>query len=1647
MEINQLELELEDRVRLVLDSHNVVGDDDFSEGYTFQPHRESMMVERGRMLAEFGADASTLYMEPWLDSFIKCECLKTMCDEVASKFADMLAVNSVQLGSVLRKLRLTYRQSFEQMHVSWKDLRQSYLDTSGNLHDSSNVIAKLRHDLESKEVEMNKHFDNEVLRLNAEFNAEKSRDQEKITQTEFKMEQMSDTLKYLNGIFRTMQSDGATVKTVDLQAKCYRLEKDNELLQTQNSSLDAVKATLAKAEQRVRTLEKENRHQEAELHRMNVQLERREEAVKVLMEKEALRNAEIEKLQKISKLKDDELVAVDLKDSSTSVLCIKCKKSLDDLSNIRSAILGDPNASKTIKMQCEAFRILLPNLKGRQPNRQTKWLRACMRGMLVSKLKEDVHLHFIKGHSSRFPAFAYSWFVRKTDGRVGSHLTKLLMAADEDRWGLYYGVRSLSKEDPESLVFWSLLDETYGEDGMHFIMYCLSVLLSIGGPLLWKQFGTAMENGANINVKPEDKVVLDTIWIDIVTAKEAVRLILVRALASHIADAVDAIDALKVRPSDVDIDAMQQLMREEKRSRHASASVSVASGRSSTGGPFGSAVAPDLAEDAEGAEDRPGSVRNPAPESEPAPVPETEVPPQEKDPAFEATVAHSALLSSTEPTHINVFMWLRLMMQQLHADQIQRAAAVRLMFETASVGALTPQTAYAAGGGGESNGAFAASGTHVEYPQFQSICQTLFPHVPVTETAALYANCFEAGQRRVHSEVFVKCADRMGLFAHALKLPLLPLLRQSSHQQAPHRVTAAIPVTHVVLGEKEVKEDEEGPQTEVEETREESPKINSMHSIFSLHTEHAVRSKLATMVHRRLATVKPAIHILMQDLPERWCSVVQDALDAVQVALVDSQSKLRNRYADGAEEGAEEQPRARTYIDGIQPFIAYRRLLLLSSLIKTLCDNPLLPAELFSAAELDNKTSNIDQAMFRAEKLLNSIEQGFLLAPGGATTKRNVLMGILEKYSAFETVRVSLLARRLQTLFRRFLSRDLPVPRSVRLCMSPGYLGTASFASTPADKSAGMMARVTGEVNANGQSFLKGGVLMERLLLRNREVYHDPWWGQALVGEVYRFKITYDMKAAALGLPPLSLAQAVVASQCRLWGSQELAETMVHDLFVCARSYRFAVSRLRLFSAFLGDGRDLDEPVAELLATPQAVAVYLNLLAELHRELQKEEIDNQDQGEGGGRMAPIHILFPATENALTRHDKRDVWFCSVGVIQGVTERWAARQSSVGGAQVIFLDLPEKLRPNAMQQIEVDDYLWLMLTQWAKITAWSVMHTSKSATLIEREFLTSKTQQGKGGPRDKDPGGRIMTALRNGAFGKARTLEHKSRFETLPSLPLANLHSIVVDVYRQGEGSSRNRGSVTLDAQHYVNCYLRRVGIRRANLKKFHPVYKPESAAAPLPTAFSSEMTHLMRDCVLWDTNTLDDGYRSALDLLSREGTPSLPCSPELSLHMVQSVFASYQPAIKQLLDQCVEELEDSSDAEFEATFQAASALFLAMADKLDQRECTSFKIYKHEADSSSLRNITDHAARAQLDSTHQKMTPAALALSHAGLLQNAASTQDAWTHWQALASSVSALAIAMAVEPPHDPWAGGMKIHVDRAFVFSVYTKNTPDQS
>eukprot|EP00596_Hydrurales_sp_CCMP1899_P001403 CAMPEP_0119048524 /NCGR_PEP_ID=MMETSP1177-20130426/59373_1 /TAXON_ID=2985 /ORGANISM="Ochromonas sp, Strain CCMP1899" /LENGTH=101 /DNA_ID=CAMNT_0007024525 /DNA_START=15 /DNA_END=317 /DNA_ORIENTATION=+ len=101
------------------------------------------------------------------------------------------------------------------------------------------------------------------------------------------MEQMSETLRSLNGIFKAMQSDGSAARTSDLLSMCQRLERENKELTAKCISLDQTKLNLASSEAMVITLEAEKVATALKLEDLEREMRRRETVVAVLMEKDA----------------------------------------------------------------------------------------------------------------------------------------------------------------------------------------------------------------------------------------------------------------------------------------------------------------------------------------------------------------------------------------------------------------------------------------------------------------------------------------------------------------------------------------------------------------------------------------------------------------------------------------------------------------------------------------------------------------------------------------------------------------------------------------------------------------------------------------------------------------------------------------------------------------------------------------------------------------------------------------------------------------------------------------------------------------------------------------------------------------------------------------------------------------------------------------------------------------------------------------------------------------------------------------------------------------------------------------------------------------------------------------------------------------
>ena len=1243
VDIAKLERELEVRVQAIVSEY--INMDDPSE--LADPRKDGMVIIRDQVLAAFGADIERLQREPWLDTLIKCECVKITCDDIAKKLTDMLSVTSTELGNVLRKLRIAYQQAFDQMRASWQQLRSTFVEYETELLSDRQTMRLLQDRLSGHEDGVRAEMQEEIDRMTSSFNAERLASKEALDESEFKMAQMGETLESLNDIFKNMQNDGQTVRISDLTSKCQRLERENTELGNKGMMVDKLKNDLEVALEKINTLERENKSKDMELTVLNQQLVRREETVTALMERETLRNAEIEKMKDITGVDDGVELDVTMAEPATSVLCIKCKKSLDDLSNIRAAIL---NKSDKSKLQCENYRILLPNLRGRRPNRSQEWIRSCMRSILVSKMREDVTLLDINGESSTFSSYVYAWFARVSDYMEGGNEAKSQQEADEDRWGLYYGVKAMAKDkDPEATIFWTLLEETHGEDGMHFVFHCLSMALAMGGHELWKQFGeTLTTKSVGISMQANEKPsIRHNIWIDVGTAVDALKAILVRALKPHVKEAVEAVYAFRELPAVSD----PQMANEDDTDATATADA--------LGGENALAATESAVDDGNGEEKEEGEGDG-----------ETAV-------------------EDREPTHVNLFVWIRLLLQQMQAEQIHRGAAVRLMCESASVGALTPQLSST--GDADDLG---STGSQVEYPQFQLISKTLFPNISALDTAALYIHCYDEGRRKVTADVLLKVADRRGLFSKSMRLTTLPLLQ---HDVKEFDVVEAVRLMEeekrAELGELDEEDEgeakEEGeapapmgePQSAAEPGADDTPEKESKaegaegevaddataatadtkkslkpgekvvspeeqarqeEAAVKKDAEQRLRSQLGVLIHRKVAALMPDYELLIQRVPTRWRGLLASARENVIMSLDDAYDKMRRVRMETRDEAAK-QTKVDHYIDGIQPFVQYRRLLSMMLMVKTFSENPLLPSELF-LGKTGTVLPNFNFGFKHVEDVLGSLEKGIVTGlrldcvnhTKESTTRNLVHTTVISEKLArqyygdlgtsklyrYEAARRNICARRLQNwCLHHFSSYITAIPASIRQHMKPGYIR----------RSPGV-----------------GGV-------RDRQVLRAPWWAQSLVSEIYSFKFEYDQRAGQLGQKPLDLGEAAAACCYKKYnGVTAVSERVLQDLCWNIRAHSRFSSRLKLFSAFAGfadapintdNEENAHEPSAQevldslvdeahladnLMKSPIAVAVYLNLICEVHREVATAAnpmpTTGDGEGEGDGAGEPGAFL-------------------------------------------------------------------------------------------------------------------------------------------------------------------------------------------------------------------------------------------------------------------------------------------------------------------------------------------------------------------------------------------------------------------------------------
>jgi len=277
-----------------------------------------------------------------------------------------------------------------------------------------------------------------------------------------------------------------------------------------------------------------------------------------------------------------------------SVLCPRCNLTLDESSKQEA----EEQALK--RLSCSGYRMLLPNLMGYRPEKPRSWTLRCIRSIIRAKRRADFSADRMSRPRMRFPEFVYGWFapsdsrleqLELTEGRDAVLIAKA--QADENRWALYYSLKSLLGELPEAKLFYTFLDEKYGEDDFAFYIHCLTVLEAVTNEtdrnscFSWGEFCDAGFYDQIINLEEELggelETVNDFLFIEIRHAAETVKRVMAhapsdkRTLKALTDGAVD--EEIRITPTTgqriIDINVCLRVLMQEYRDEQAQRRASV----------------------------------------------------------------------------------------------------------------------------------------------------------------------------------------------------------------------------------------------------------------------------------------------------------------------------------------------------------------------------------------------------------------------------------------------------------------------------------------------------------------------------------------------------------------------------------------------------------------------------------------------------------------------------------------------------------------------------------------------------------------------------------------------------------------------------------------------------------------------------------------------------------------------------------------------------------------------------------------------------------------------------------------------------------------------------------------------------------------
>ncbi|KAF0744816.1 hypothetical protein Ae201684P_018666 [Aphanomyces euteiches] len=492
-------------------------------------------------------------------------------DLVLGELEAMLMVSFFEQGNLIRKVRIQYATAFyhlEAHYTACEAEKQRALDVASQSQQALHTQAA-KHD-EAIAV-VRRASDQAIARLKDEMDHERAEADRKMFEAKEQIAKMGETMKTLNAIFKQMREDSDKVRAVELREANQKLERQVAALEEEVRHL---RPLIAQNRSLQVLLDTQTANMEATAKDVRELAESVEEKDKII---ENLLHRQEQLLAKMDlqteKAKPGTQTEPDATEDAPSTLCSRCQMSLMDDGIGAGGLNGDDTAasedSKTTQGQatqstpmarrrdgkrvhCLSYRILLPNLQGRRPTKDTSWTLGCIRSILFAKSVDDnICFHMGQPLRLRMSEFVYAWFA-PPDSEIGvdalpDQRDQSYALADEARWCLYYGAKLLSRDYIEAKLFLSFLDEKHGDDELVFALFCLRVLdCLVGSELDWSALRHSMtytafreEWEAHLKITGETIQVQPIVWISLHHASLATAIVLSKATA----DERDAFDA------------------------------------------------------------------------------------------------------------------------------------------------------------------------------------------------------------------------------------------------------------------------------------------------------------------------------------------------------------------------------------------------------------------------------------------------------------------------------------------------------------------------------------------------------------------------------------------------------------------------------------------------------------------------------------------------------------------------------------------------------------------------------------------------------------------------------------------------------------------------------------------------------------------------------------------------------------------------------------------------------------------------------------------------------------------------------------------------------------------------------------------------